>query len=156
MGATDNYPDEEGYISDGTVVGFCKAAAAIELNQQVALGITNVSNYISVIPAAYTKGFGVALRAADTNDYIPVAWKGIVKMLANTAVAIPAGRPVVSGTTSGYVSGIPTFALGTDVIIMAYQNIMPGLTTVNWRFGYAMQAGVTDGDEILVMLAGLT
>ncbi len=159
MGAVDYYPDEEGYISDGTIVGFCKCQSAIALHQQVGIGTTAVTNYIGVAAAAFNTGVGLALKAGDTNDFIPVAFKGIVKMLANTAVAIPAGRAVVSGTTAGYVSGIVTFD-GADteapVILLSYQNIGAGLTTVNWRFGYALQPASTDGDEILVMLAGLT
>jgi hypothetical protein len=152
----DYYPDEEGYISDGTIVGFCKALNSISLHQSVAFGTTNTTSYISVVAGAYTTGVGIALKAADTNDYIPVAFKGIVKQTANTAVAIPVGRAVVAGTTAGYVSGIETIAAGTDVVFITYQNIVPGATTRNWRLGYALQTATTDGDEILVMLAGLT
>ena len=149
---TDLYPDEEGYISDGTIVGFCKAAAAITLHGAVKLGLTAVSSYISVIPATVGAGYGIALRAADTNDYIPVAFKGIVKQIVGTGTFV-AGAPVVaSGTTAGVVEKQGPL---NGTTMLEYVNLGFGGTTNLYRLGYALQAGTTAGDEVLVMLAGL-
>lgn len=148
---TDLYPDEEGYISDGTIVGFCKAAGSITLHGAVALGSTGVSSYISVVAAGVANGVGIALKAADTNDYIPVAFKGIVKQTVGTAT-FSVGFPVkASGTTAGVVEKL---TMG-DTAVHDYLNIIPGGTTVQYRLGYAIQPGTTAGDEVLVMLNAL-
>jgi hypothetical protein len=150
---TDLYPDEEGYISDGTIVGFCKAAAPITLHGAVKLAATAVSSYISVQPATVGTGYGVALKAADTNDYIPVAFKGIVKQIVG-AVTFAVGKPVIaSGTTAGVVEAQPAL---NGTTMLEYVNLGNGGTTSLYRLGYALQAGTTAGDEVLVMLAGLS
>lgn len=148
---TDLYPDEEGYISDGTIVGFCKAAGSISLHGAVALGATAVSNYISVVAAGVANGIGIALKAADTNDYLPVALKGIVKQTVGAAT-FSVGQPVhSSGTTVGVVERT---TMG-DTANNNYLNIIPGGTTTNYRLGFALQAGTTAGDEVLISLAAI-
>lgn len=148
---TDLYPDEEGYISDGTIVGFCKAAGSITLHGAVALGSTGVSSYISVVAAGVATGVGIALKAADTNDYIPVAFKGIVKQTVG-AGTFSVGAPVVaSGTTAGVVEKL----LVGFTTAMEYTNVIPGGTTNLYRLGFALQAGTTAGDEALISLAAI-
>lgn len=148
---TDLYPDEEGYISDGTIVGFCKAAGSITLHGAVALGATAVTSYISVVAAGVETGVGIALKAADTNDYIPVAFKGIVKQTVGAATFSVGQAVAASGTTVGVVERlIAGFTTGTD-----YLNITPGGTTAKFRLGYALQAGTTAGDEVLISLAAI-
>ncbi len=161
---TDLYPDEEGYIDEGTIVGFCKAAGSITLHGAVKLGATGVSNYISVLSASDGTdghGFGIALKAADTNDYIPVAFKGIVKQTVGAAT-FSVGYPVISaGTTVGYVEkkvaiAPCTTAVDLSNLIDSYMFMGAGATTKLYKLGYALQAGTTAGDEVLIMLAGLT
>lgn len=150
---TDLYPDEEGYISDGTIVGFCKAAGSITLHGAVQLGTTGVSSYISVVAAGVGKGYGIALKAADTNDYIPVAFKGIVKQTVG-AGTFSVGKPVIaSGTTVGVVEVQPAL---NGTTMLEYVNLGNGATTTLYRLGYALQPGTTAGDEVLIMLSGLT
>lgn len=150
---TDLYPDEEGYISDGTIVGFCKAAGSITLHGAVALGSTGVSSYISVVASGVGTGVGIALKAADTNDYIPVAFRGVVKQTVGAAT-FSVGKPVrASGTTVGVVEA--TAALN-GTTMLEYVNLGNGGTTNMYRLGFAMQPGTTAGDEVLIMLSGLS
>jgi hypothetical protein len=148
---TDLYSDEEGYISDGTIVGFCKAAGSISLHGAVALGAAGVSNYISVTAAGVGTGIGIALKAADTNDYIPIALKGIVKQTVGAAT-FSVGAPVIaSGTTAGVIEKLLVgFTTG-----MEYANVIPGGTTNLYRLGFALQPGTAAGDEVLISLAAI-
>jgi hypothetical protein len=92
------------------------------------------------------------LKAADTNDYIPVAFRGIVKQIVGSAFV--AGAPVIaSGTTAGVVEKQPAL---NGTTMLEYVNLGFGGTTSLYRLGYALQAGTTAGDEVLVMLAGLS
>lgn len=152
---TDLYPSEEGYIDDGQIVGFCKANASITLHGAVTLGATGVSGYISVGPAGVETGVGIALKAADTNDYIPVAFRGIVKQTVGTAT-FSVGRALASsGTTAGVVELIQVGdTFGAEGL--EYQNINPGATTFKYRLGYSLQAGTTAGDEALIAINALT
>ncbi len=148
---TDLYPDEEGYISDGTIVGFCKAAGSITLHGAVTFGNTGVSDYISVVASGVANGVGICLKAADTNDYIPVAFKGIVKQTVGAATFSIGQAVKASGTTAGVVERlIAGFTTGQD-----YLNVIPGGTTFQYRLGYAVQPGTTAGDEVLISLASI-
>jgi hypothetical protein len=146
---TDYYPDEEGHIDDGLVIGYAKAGMSISLGQAVALNVTTVTSYVSVTAAAFNTGVGVALKAANTNDYIPVCFYGVCKMVGDTAVVPTAGMAVVSGTTAGQVTGLVTTTSAT-VIQLAQNN---GAGTIH-LLGMALQTATTTADEILVLVGG--
>jgi hypothetical protein len=148
---TDYYPSEEGYIDDGQIVGFCKAGGSITLHGAVTMGNTSVSGYLSVVAAGVATGIGIALKAADTNDYIPVAFQGIVKQTTGTATFSVMDPVHSSGTTAGVVELIVATS-GSEYDNMAYTD---ATTTGFLRLGYALQAGTTAADEVLIMLSGL-
>ena len=143
---TDLYPSEEGYISDGNVIGYCKATATIALHSSVFIHGTAVSGEISVAPtAADGDGIAVALKAAATGDRIPVCFFGVVKMMA--AAAIDESDQVKSDS------------LGTYIIPIADRDstaatLLRGLnyTGTVQRLGVALQAGASSGDELLVLI----
>jgi len=145
---TDLYPDEEGYISDGTVIGFCKAAASIALHSGVSIGVTSVSGAVSVLAgAADGDSLAVALKAADTNDFIPVCFHGIVKMVIGDTMT--AGDIVMNDASATYV--LPIIFTVDDILKLRGLNG----TGTYIRLGQLMQAGAASGDEALVFIGRL-
>ena len=142
---TDLYPEEEGYISDGTVIGFCKAAGSIALHSGVFLGATAVSGAVSVVAgSADGDSIAVALKAADTNDFIPVCFHGIVKMIIGDTMT--AGDIVKNDASATYV--LPLVYTVDDILKLRGLN---GTGTVI-RLGLLMQDGAASGDEALVFI----
>ena len=142
---TDLYPEEEGYISDGTVIGFCKAAGSIALHSGVFLGATAVSGAVSVVAgSADGDSIAVALKAADTNDFIPVCFHGIVKMVIGDTMT--AGDIVKNDASATYV--LPLVYTVDDILKLRGLN---GTGTVI-RLGLLMQDGAASGDEALVFI----
>jgi len=143
---TDLYPDEEGYISDGHVVGFCKVQAAVEIHEVVYVHGTAVSGAISVAPAAADgDGFAVTLKAGAAGDYIPVCFRGVVKMYAgDTITAMDMLQNDAVGT---YVLPIPDT---TSDEFVEWRGL--NWTGTRQRLGVALQAASTTGDEILVLV----
>ena len=142
---TDLYPEEEGYISDGTVIGFCKAAGSIALHSGVFLGATAVSGAVSVVAgSADGDSIAVALKAADTNDTIPVCFHGIVKMVIGDTMT--AGDIVKNDASATYV--LPLVYTVDDILKLRGLN---GTGTVI-RLGLLMQDGAASGDEALVFI----
>lgn len=143
---TDLYPDEEGYISDGHVVAFCKVQAAVEIHEVVWIHGTAVSGALSIAPAAADgDGFAVALKAGAAGEYVPVCFRGVVKLLA--------------GDTITAMDILQNDALGTYVLPIATvtSDEMQVWRGLNWtgtrqRLGVALQAASTSGDEILVLV----
>lgn len=149
---TDLYPDEEGYIDAGLKIGFCKAAGSITLHGAVTIPATAVTSYISVTAAGVGTGVGIALEAANTNDYIPVVFQGIVKQTVGTAT-FAALKPVQSSGTTAAVVELITSGSGGEYYNMGYSDA----TTITWwRLGWSLQAGTTAGDECLIMVDALT
>lgn len=150
---TDLYPDEEGYIGDGLIIGFAKAAGSITLHGAVTIPATGVASYVSVSAAAYRTGVGIALRAADTNDYIPIVLYGIVKQTVGAAT-FTANKIVTSATTAGQVDLVGSVAAATlaDLSnnLCSWQGVGGGATTFWYRLGLAIQPGTTAGDEALI------
>jgi predicted RecA/RadA family phage recombinase len=137
--ATDYWPDEEGYIYEGCMVLPCKAAAVITEGYLVLLSAT-AAGVITVTQSAGAVGdtVAVALRAANTGDFIPCAFSGVVKLVAGCTIALH--DAVIGGTTAGkVVVNCSTF----DGAAASYRLL-----------GMALQAGGTTGDEILVLLKG--
>ena len=154
---TDLYPDEEGYIEDGLQIGFAKAYESIALHAAIDLGTTGVSGYVSVGQAAFKAGVGIALRAADTNDIIPVLFYGIVKQYGEAGIT--PGELVVSGTTGTYVAPMPALAAATVADLSnnlcEWVGIGAGATTQYYRLGMALQPATTAGDEALILIGAI-
>lgn len=150
--AADLYPDEEGHISDGLVIGYCKAQATIVQNQAVYLHATSVSGAVSVAPcAADADSCAVALKAASAGEWIPVCFYGVVKMYGGSTIT--AGDIVCNDASGLFVGTLPVF---TDVTILAYYaGFKTGGTC--YRLGLALQNGnaATTGNELLVLVGRL-
>ena len=136
---TDYWPTEEGYIFEGCMVLPCKAAGTISEMHVVypsatAVGVITVNHH----DTTFGIGCGVALRAANTDDMIPVAFNGVVKLTCHTTIEL--GEAICAGTTSGHILNNRTWDGAAD--------------TVN-LLGWALQKCLTSGDEILVMLTGI-
>ena len=144
---TDLYPDEEGFLSDGCVVGFCQADAAIALHSAVFIGGTSTSGAILVAAGtADGDSVGVALKAASAaGEEIPVCFHGIVKMVIGDTCT--AGDIVMNDASATYV--LPIKAFTEDEILK-----LRGLngTGTYCRLGLLMQAGAASGDEALVVI----
>jgi len=144
---TDLYPDEEGYIADGSIVGFCKATAAIPLHSGVKFG-TSVSGVISVTAgAADGDSNGIALKEAAAGDFIPVCFYGVVKILAGAVLA--EGDMVKSDASATYV--LPIDTLTHDEYVL-WRGVSGGVTATAWRLGMTLQAAAASGDEFLLLV----
>ena len=142
--ATDYWPQEEGYIVEGSPVVMCKTAGTIGEMSCIEINAGG-SGYVLVDHgSSKADAIGVALRACTaTGQMIPVAFGGVVKMLADSTIVVQ--EPVCSnGDDTSKVIGAMAFCTSDDL----YFN-----EGTAWLLGYALQAGVTDGDEILVLLA---
>lgn len=144
--ATDYWPQEEGYIVEGSPVVMCKASGTIGEMAVVKIEAGG-AGYIQVDhSAAFADATGVALRACTvTGQMIPCAFGGVVKMLADSTIVVQ--QPVIAqGSNTAKV-------VGYDVALNVGSNDLYFNSGTAWLLGYALQAGVTDGDEILVLLA---
>jgi len=139
--AVDRWPQEEGYIVEGNPVMMCVSGGTITENASVMLSATTAGQVTVTHGANWGDAIGVALRAVTvTGDMVPVAFGGIVKMLNDGTIAL--GETVCN--------------LGDDtskvIDTASSANMMLGDNGTAYVLGIALHAGVTDGDEILVML----
>ncbi len=143
---TDLYPSEEGYISDGNVIGFCKVQAEVELHEAVFIHGTAVSGEIMVAPAAADgDGCAVTLKAGVAGDHIPVCFFGVVKLMAGAA--IDEGDQLKNDSLGTYLLPIDDrdSTAATELRGLNY-------TGTGIRLGVALQAGASSGDELLVLV----
>ena len=146
---TDLYPEEEGFISNGSVIGYCKADAAIALHSCVALGSTATSGAILVVAgSADGDSVGVALKAAGAaGDFIPVCFYGVVKMVGGAA--INEGDVLKNDASATYVLQIDTL---THDQFTLWRGVVGASTGTAWRLGTALQGFAASGDEGLVLV----
>ena len=147
---TDLYPDEEGYISDGAVIGFCKLVDTVALHAGVKKGVTSVSGVVSIVTGAGDgDSYAVALKAGVTDDFIPVCFHGIVKMMVGDTMTV-AGDLVMNDANATYV--LPIRAMTEDEIVK-WRGICGTGTYI--RLGMLLQNGAASGDEALVFIGRL-
>lgn len=145
---TDYWPEKDGQISDGLVVGYCKAAGSITLHTAVKIS-ASAASCVTVDEAGYEEGVAVALKAADTDDTFPVMFNGIMKVKVDTAAAISVMNHVVSGTTAA------DFVAMASVSATTYDSsVSEWLDGTKHKIGLALQAGTTDADEFLLLVGG--
>jgi hypothetical protein len=137
---TDYWPQEEGYIVEGSPVMMCKAGGSIGEMDCVYLSATASGCVTVATNALWGDSIGVALRSATTGQMVPVAFDGIVKLIANATIAL--GQMVCNAAAAT--------AKIIDTPVSA--NCIKGDTGTAYILGTALQAAVTHGDEILVML----
>ena len=148
--AVDYYPDEEGHISDGLVIGFAKCVGTIVQNAAVKFGVTAVSGYASILAsAADADSFAVALKGGSANEYIPVCFYGVVKMYSGSTLT--AGDIVINDSSGLFVLGNTM----TDPTCVAYlARFQQGGSM--YHLGLAMQnASAGSGGELLVLVGGI-
>lgn len=141
MAGSDYWPQEEGYIVEGSPVMMCKSAGTITemacvLCSATASGVVTVDH-----STVWGDCIGVALRASTaTGQMIPVAFSGIVKMLADATLAL--GQQVCNQAgESNKIIDTPTSA-----------NLLLGDNGTAYVLGTTLQAAADDEDEILVLL----
>ena len=145
---TDLYPDEEGYIADGSVIGFCKAATAITVHSGVSLG--SASGVITVSAGtADGDSVGIALKAGNTNDFLPICFFGVVKMVAGAV--FNEGDMVKSAAAPATVLPIDTL---THDQLTLWRGVI-GAGGSAWRLGMALQAAAATSDEFLLLVGRL-
>jgi hypothetical protein len=80
---TDNWPDEEGFISEGEIVSLFKATAAVTKGTYVRL-----TGDLEVQPAvADSDSIGVALKDASNGEKASVCLHGVCKVKAGGVIA---------------------------------------------------------------------
>ena len=146
---TDLYPSEEGYISDGSIIGYCTADAAIALHSGVQIGATSTSGAILVVAgSADGDSVGIALKEATAaGDRIPVCFYGVVKFVGGAVIA--EGDQVISDASATYALPIQTY---THDEFAWYRGVCAGVTGTGWRLGMALQAAAASGDEFLLLV----
>ena len=147
MAATDLFPNKDGYIEDGHVVGFCYADdVTMTAGSWVTFG-TSRANYVAVaITAAAADACGMCLRTpAAVGDVVPVAFMGLVKTAVHSTIAI---GDLVSSSITTKTAIIE--ALGAYSSEKQIHNGVGGNFTAR-ILGTAMQGG-NPTDEILVLL----
>ena len=141
MAAADYWPQEEGYIVEGATVVQCVTAGTITEMACVKISGTTAGQITVDHSAAWGDAIGVALRACTvTGQMIPVAFDGVVKLLADATLA--AQQLVCSaGSDTSKIIDAPTSV-----------NLMLGDNGTAWVLGVSLQAAADDEDQILVLL----
>jgi len=146
MVAADYFPNKDGYICDGQVIGFCYADDVTMAAGSFVKPGTTQAGYVGVAVCDVAgDAIGMCLRApAAIGDTVPVAFSGIVKTIASGTIVI--GDLVLSSTTT------------VNTITRAYQeqaNSNQYMFNAGTRrfLGTALQSNTAlTADEILVML----
>ena len=155
---TDNWDQEEGYISQGMILGFCELSTTVVAGEPVAILTTGAANKVMVKKwASQADSRGVALKGGNTGDRIPVCFYGVCKMAAYSTITggdivMNAGTAGTVGPTYGNVVPIPPSG-ATFTYINAFKGLSETGTII--RLGMALQAATTTGDELLVLIGGL-
>ena len=138
--ATDFWPQEEGYIYEGAPVMMCVAGAAITENGCVKLSATTAGQVTVTESTTWGECIGVALRAVASGKVVPVAFGGIVKILADGTFAL--GLQVVSSAAGGnkVIDGA------------ASANMSIGDGGSAHFMGTLLQASSDDLDEVLLLI----
>ena len=139
MAGSDYWPQEEGYIVEGSPVVMCLSTSVITEMAAVRLTATTAGCVSVGVGAAWGDCIGVALRACSSGQYVPVAFKGIVKMLADATLAL--GAHCCNQATGG----------NKIIDAPAAANIMLGDNGTAYILGTTLQAAADDEDEILIL-----
>lgn len=147
--AVDLYPTEEGHISDGLVIGYCRCQATITQGAAVRIHTTSVSGVVSIAPSATDNdSYAVALKGGSALDFIPVCFYGVVKMYGGSTIT--AGDVVCNDASGIFVAPVPPF---TDPTIIEYWADHANAGTW-YRLGLALQNAnaATTGGELLILV----
>ena len=154
MVIVDNWETQEGYISQGQVIGFCELGVAIVAGEPVAFGTGAQNKIVMTLYADPGDSVGVALKGGAAGDKVPVVFYGVVKMVGYSTCTV--GGAVINsgtaGTTVTYGNVTPLTAANTEAgMDLAAVN---GTGTAH-ILGMCLQAGTTLGDELLILVGGM-
>ena len=143
---TDKWPDEEGYIVEGTVIGFATLGGTVLEGEPVKFGTAATGQVVVTTPAAVGDSFGVALKYGVSGDIIPVAVGGVMKFVATGTFNV--GEYVMGGTSAWVQIG------GATANTTKLQIFTAAGSAGSYVLGLALQTAGASGDEVLVMLTG--
>ncbi len=136
---TDLWDTQEGVIVKGLIAGFCYADAAIGEGDFVKLGTSAANRLPVAVTAAVGDSIGIAMKAADAaGDIIPVAFSGIVKVMAGETLVI---QDIVIG-----------FGATANVASVGASTTLKLNSATQWIVGISLQAAAAPGDELLILL----
>jgi len=145
VAVTDYFPNKDGYVCDGQVIGFCYADdTTMTAGSYVTVGATR-AKYVGVaVSAVECDGIGMCLRTPSAiGDIVPVAFNGIVKTLASGTIVI---GEVVSNSATTKTAVVRAMAETNSTNLLA----LGGTARI---LGLALQANTAGvADEILVFL----
>ena len=150
----DMWDSEEGYICQGTDIGFVTLETAVVAGECVTWGTSAANKIVMKKWAAVGDSVGVAKKGGVTGDIVPVVFYGVVKLVAAQTVTV--GQTVRSAATAGTTITwgncvpIANLSTGNAVPLAANEN---GTGTF-FKLGLALQDGAAPGDEILVLIGG--
>ena len=156
MADTDNWANQEGYICNGNIIGFCELGTAAVAGEPVGFG-TAASNKIVVnLYSGAANAVGVTLKGGVTGDKVPVVFYGVVKMVAYSTCTVGGAviNSATAGTTITYGNVMPLTASDTTDDQGFFLAAINGTGTAH-VLGMALQAGTTLGDELLVLVGGM-
>ena len=140
----DYWPQEEGYIVEGSPVMMCVAGGTITENGCVKISATTAGQVTVTESATWGECIAVALRAGSTGEMVPVAFEGVVKMLSDATMAL--GLHVCSsGATGNKLIDGPATA-----------NVKLNGQGTAWLMGTLLQEATKPGDEVLLWIGRYT
>jgi len=141
---TDNWDDEEGYIVEGVVIGFCYVGAGVTEARGVAFGTSTANRVTVTAPSGIGDSFGVALKTVSTAGlYVPVAVGGVMKMVCTASLNTYAAGDFVCGGAAGRATLCDHTTNTSNLAVMGGDSHVLGL---------ALQTAAAEGDETLILL----
>ncbi len=143
---TDKWPQEEGLIVEGLVIGFAEAGNTCTEGRGVAFGTAATNKVVVTSPSATGDSFGVCLRTQSTaGNKVPIALSGVMKMVSTGTfnngefvMGGAAGRARI-GNAAANTSKLQLFAAA-------------GASRGTYILGLALQTATAEGDECLILL----
>ena len=153
---TDNWETQEGYICDGSVIGFVELGSTVVAGEALQWGTSAPNKVVMIAKALAADSCAVAMKGGVTGDKIPAVFYGVVKMCAHSTITV--GDAVVNSKTEGatitYGNVTPLTATDTGINNVAVLKHNNGTGTA-YILGMALQAATTIGDELLVLVGGM-
>lgn len=155
MVITDNWDTQEGYISQGNVIGFVTLGVAVVAGEPLAWGTATANKVVMTLYSNPADSCAVALKGGAAGDQIPAVFYGVVKMAAYSVCTV--GGAVINSGTAG-----TTVTYGNITPLTAVETTEAGCFLVSnngtgtaYVLGMALQDASVVGDEILVLVGGM-
>ncbi len=152
MATVDNWDTEEGYITQGNIIGFVELETAVVAGEPLTWGTAAANKIVMKLYTAEADSCAVALKGGSTGDKIPACFSGVVKMCAFSVCTV--GGFVINagtaGTTITYGMVTPLTAVATTAQGLYLARVQG--TGTAFVLGQCLQAGTTVGNELLVLI----